>query len=918
MAFNQVHCMEALAAATASGASHEDFIYSFLDAYGFPKATITQLRTGSSRNVATRQAEGHVGLKNWLYFMPPNVGESVHEALQRLADDDLVARHKTRFQIVTDFEQFTARDSKTDERIECAFADLPGHYLFFAPMAGLERVEKYPEASADVKAAAKMGKLFERLRESNEFQTPDQLHSLNVFLTRLLFCYFAEDTEIFDKGTFTRLIAEASSEDGDELPELLTTLFRVLNQPLEERAPTLPAHLAQFPYVNGGLFAQELPVPSIRAKARRMMIECGQLNWSQTNPDIFGSMFQAVVDEESRDAFGQHYTSVPNILKVIQPLFLEKLTSELKSARGNRKRLQALLIRLTRLRIFDPAMGSGNFLIIAYKELRRLEMAVFRELEKVSRQNEMFMSGIRLSQFYGIEIDDFAHEIAILSMWLVEHQMNMAFRAEFGHAEPTLPLKQSGNLVLGNSLLEDWQAICPRDEDYEIYICGNPPFIGHGNRSNAQLSEMKSVLGQAIKKYKSLDYVACWFYLAANYCRTGSTEAAFVSTNSLCQGKQASLLWPSIIRQGTKISFAYQTFSWSNSAKKNAGVHVIVVGLTHHEKERSIYKKVNDQWHKETVDNISPYLVRGSNTVISESRKSFLKGARPMLFGNMPNDGGYLLMTTDERDALLAIEPSAQRWIRRLIGADEFIKGKERWCLWLADAHADDIEAMPAVKNLVEQVREKRLLSSDAGTRKLAERPHQFRDLNNPDSYILVPRVTSERRYYAPVGFFNSDVIANDAVQIIPNGTHYDFAILSTRLHMDWLRLVGGRLESRYRYSATIVYNTFPWPDATDAQKAEIERLGRNVLLARECHPGSTMAELYDPDLMPQDLLAAHQALDVAVELLYRDKPFRDMAERQTYLLARYETLIAAEKKSAKSAVEKRKTTRTPKTRVEA
>ena len=462
MAFNQARCMETLASATGDNADHAGFIYSFLEAYGFADATIKRLQSGDSRNVASRKNEGHVALKNQLYYMPVRRGESVHEAIEALRDDEDVVRHKTRFQIVTDFKEVTAVDRKTDERIECAFGELPGQYLFFAPMAGLERAGYFNEASADVKAAAKMGRLFDLLREANRFETPDELHALNVFLTRLLFCYFAEDTAIFKKDIFTRLITEASTEDGAGLSDVLADLFRVLNQPETSRPRGLPAHLARFPYVNGGLFAQDLPVPAIRAKTRRMMIECGQLEWSKTNPDIFGSMFQAVVAEESRDALGQHYTSVPNILKVIRPLFLDKLHDALESAKGNRRKLQALLLRLSRIRIFDPAMGSGNFLIIAYKELRRLEIAVFHALNDVSNGNEIFMTGIHLGQFYGIEIDDFAHEIAMLSLWLAEHQMNTLFEKEFGTAKPTLPLRDSGHLVLGNSLRLDWTRFVPR------------------------------------------------------------------------------------------------------------------------------------------------------------------------------------------------------------------------------------------------------------------------------------------------------------------------------------------------------------------------------------------------------------------------------------------------------------------------
>ncbi|MGQ4879206.1 DNA methyltransferase [Billgrantia sp. LNSP4103-1] len=907
MAFDQTYCMDTLTAATRPDTDSGEFIYAFLDAYGFPKATITQVRNGGQRNVASRKDKGHVALKNWLYFMPVRQGESIHEALQVLADEDEPARHKCRFLVVTDFRELTALDTKTDERLEVGFSDLATQYLFFAPMAGLERTKHFEEESADLKAAAKMGRLFDRLKEVNEFSTPEQLHGLNVFLTRLLFCYFADDTGIFPKDAFTKVITEASGENGEGLSDLLAKLFRVMNQPEHERPTDLPAHIDQFPYVNGGLFRDDLPVPEIRGKGRRMMIECGQLAWEAVNPDIFGSMFQAVVDEESRDALGQHYTSVPNIMKVIRPLFLDKLYAELHKAMGNRKKLEALLERLTRIRVFDPAMGSGNFLIISYKELRRLEMAVFRALQEVSGQQEMFMSGIRLSQFYGIEVADFAHEVAQLSLWLAEHQMNAAFAEEFGHVEPMLPLKDSGNLVLGNSLRLDWEEVCPVAESSEVYVCGNPPYRGASYRSQEQNDDM-DVVFSGFSKHRYLDYVACFFWKGSKYVRSGG-ELAFVSTNSICQGEQVAMLWPSILGLGVEISFAYQTFSWKNSAQMNAGVHVVIIGVSSAPIPKKMFQLIDGVWRTKEVSNISPYLLEGGNTVVV-SRSKPLVGSSLMTKGNQPTDGGNLILSREEKDSLLNEEPRAEKWIRKLLGSQEFLQGKERWCLWLRSADETDILDMPAVHRRVMKVRDMRLSSKKALTRKQASMSHVFGEIRQPSSgsYILVPRVTSERRHYAPVGFFDSDVITTDLVQMVLGGTLYDFAMLSTQMHMAWLRLATGRLKSDYRYSAKLVYNTFPWPDASERQRQGIEELGRAVILARAAHPDKTMAQLYDPDKMPENLLEAHQALDQAVEKLYRDRPFRDTAERQEYLLARYEELIEAEK-AAK--VGRKKTSRT-------
>jgi hypothetical protein len=892
--------MDTLTEAIRPGAEPGEFIYAFLSAYDFPSATITQVRNNTgTRNVASRRDDGHVALRTKLYFMPVSAGESVHEALQRLADEEEPARHRCRFLIVTDYQEFTALDTRTDERLDIAIDELPAQYLFFGPLAGLERTRQFTEQSADLKAAAKMGKLFDRLHEVNEVDTPEALHALNVFLTRLLFCYFAEDTGIFPKDAFTRVIAEASGEDGEGLTDLLAQLFEVMNLEAHERPAGLPAHITQFPYVNGGLFRDALPVPAIRGKGRRMMIECGQLAWEAVNPDIFGSMFQAVVEEESRDSLGQHYTSVPNILKVIRPLFLDGLYAELEKAKGSRKKLEKLLERVGRIRLFDPAMGSGNFLIIAYKELRRLEMATFRALQDIGqqKQNVIFMSGIRLDQFYGIEIDDFAHEIAQLSLWLSEHQMNTLFAKEFGHSEPLLPLKDSANLVLGNSLRLDWNQVCPIEPGDEVYVCGNPPFMGSKNRSAEQNADMVAVFS-GLKKHGYLDYVASFFYKGAKYI-VGRGALAFVTTNSICQGEQVALLWPNIQALGVKINFAYQSFVWRNSAKGNAGVHVAVIGLsgTDEVKENRLFQLMEDGWHVRKVPNISPYLLPGPDIVV-QSRTKPLVGSTKMVYGNKPVDGGHLILDRSEKEALLARAPEAEVWIKRILGAREFLNGEERWCLWLANATMSDVASVPAVYERVKRVEDARLASRDPGAVKLADRPHQFRDLSNPESFILVPRHTSFRRRYAPVGFFGADVVTNDAVQIIPYGTLFDFGVITSSMHMAWLDLVCGRIKSDYRYSGKLVYNTFPWPDASKAQRDNIEQLGRNVLLTREMYPDKTLAQLYDPSAMPEELFNAHSLLDEAVEHLYRDRPFRDLAERQEYLLARYEALVTAEKQA--------------------
>lgn len=899
MAISQASIIKSLEQACTNVDSNE-FIYSFLDAYGFPKSTITRLRNDSdSRNIA----EGNdVGLKKKLYFRVVHTGQDVSAEADSLKEHEVISRNDIRFVIVTDFETLVAFDLKAEERLETNLNDLDKEYSFFLPLAGYEKAVMYSEHPADLKASEKMGQLFDHIRERNELSKPEDIHALNVFLTRLLFCFYAEDTGIFSDKQMTSALQACTKDDGSDVDQFFADLFAVLN--LENNAlerKQMPSHFQAFKYVNGGLFSEDEPIPAFGRKARRILLDCGSLDWSQINPDIFGSMFQAVIDEEQRGNLGQHYTSVPNIMKVIQPLFLDPLYAELDKSRSNEKKLKALLLRLQNLRIFDPACGSGNFLIIAYKELRKLEMEVINALNMISKQAVMYYSGIKLTQFYGIEFDDFAHEIATLSLWLAEHQMNTVFKAQFGYAEAALPLRDGGNVVCGNSLRLDWEEVCPPTDEhgnpYEIYICGNPPFLGSGGRSPEQNDDMAAVFSD-FKSYGMLDLVASWFWKGAQYIVNKNAQLALVSTNSICQGEQVAMLWQPIFQLGVKIRFAHQTFQWKNSAKQNAAVHVVVIGLANEDsiKEKVLFKTMNNgTTHRIEVKNISPYLLEGDNTFVTSRRKPICDVSE-MVYGNKPVDGGNLLLTTYEKDLLIEKEPNSSKWIKKLLGSDEFVNGKERWCLWLVDAKPEEIELMPLVKKRVEEVRKMRLASRDIGAQKLAERPHLFRDTKNPEYYILVPRVSSERRQYVPIGFLNADVISTDRNQLIPNGTLYEFGILTSEMHNDWMRAVTGRLKSDYNYSGTIVYNTFPWPDASEVKRKHVESLAEEVLLIREDYPDKCLAELYDPDKMPAPLLEAHKALDRAVEALYRDRPFRDASDRLEHLFSRYEKLIAEEK----------------------
>lgn len=901
MAVNQANILDSLDK-ICSELNIDEFFYDFLLAYGLPKSTVTRLRKeDDNRNVA--DGDG-IALKKKIYFKKVSIGDDIEAIAEERKSSNVISQHDIRFVMVTDFQTLTAYDLKAEERLETTIEALPQQYAFFLPLAGYEKAIMHSEHPADIRASEKMGQLFDLIKGRNDLTTPEDIHALNVFLTRLLFCFYAEDTGIFAEGQMTSAIQSSTQVDGSDLAQFFSSLFKVLN--LNDNSPErkdMPAHFQAFPYVNGGLFQTDEPIPEFGRQARRILIDCGTLDWSQINPDIFGSMFQAVIDAEQRGNLGQHYTSVSNIMKVIQPLFLDSLYADLEKARNSDKKLQKLLVRLENIKIFDPACGSGNFLIIAYKELRKLEMEVIDALNANGVQSVMYYTGIRLSQFYGIEIDDFAHEIAILSLWLAEHQMNLAFKAKFGYTEAALPLREAGYIVAGNSLCLNWDEVCPKISKqgnlYEIYICGNPPFLGHHNRQSQHINDMSRVLGK-IKGYGKLDYVSCWFVLAAQYISSNLVKSAFVSTNSLCQGEQVALLWPHIFELDIEINFAYHPFTWSNNARDKAAVHVIIVGISKESKDtKVIYSYDKNQWRQIKTDCISGYLTPGIKTIVNSHRSAISKGISVMTNGSEYSNSEYLILSKEEAEPLL--QQPERKWIKRLVGASEFINGIERYCFWLVDASQEDILASNIISDRVEKTRLLRLSKTNAGVIESANYPHLFKIPKHPKNgnYIIVPRVSSERRKYIPIGFLSTEYVATNAVQIVPDGTLYDFGMLTSEMHNDWMRTVAGRLKSDYRYSATLVYNTFPWPDTTDTQRQSIEALAEEVLLIREDYPDKTLGELYDPDKMPPPLLSAHKALDRAVEQLYRKAPFRDASERLEHLFARYEKLIAEEEDQA-------------------
>ncbi len=869
------------------GFSQENFIYDLLLAYGQPKNTITLLKKGS-RNLSKR--DDQIILKKKMFFQKVNDNE-LHKTIDELRHNKTTMRHDPRFIIVTNYKTLLAVDTKTQDTLDIEIEKLPLHPDFFGPWAGREKYQNKDENIADVKAAERMAKLYDEILKDNPVHNKEELHPLNVFLSRLLFCFFAEDTHIFDENVFTNSINSNTQKDGSDLNVHLNKVFNILNTP-EKQWHKYPQYLRVFKYVNGGLFGDTYPSPKFSTRSRKMIIDCGELDWSAINPDIFGSMIQAVVHPDQRGGMGMHYTSVPNIMKVVEPLFLDELKAEFKKYFDNKNKLGQMLMRLEHLRIFDPACGSGNFLIIAYKEIRELEMEIFQRIQEITDNRSFPFSQISLSQFYGIELDDFAHEVAILSLWLAEHQMNMCFKKIFGKTKPSLPLKEGGNIIQGNATRILWEDVCPKDKGHEIYILGNPPYLGSSLQDKEQKADMAHVF-HGIKGYKNLDYIACWFFVASQYIQNQKVSFAFVSTNSICQGEQVALLWPHMFNRNLEISFAHTSFKWTNNAKGNAGVTCSIVGVRNQSKAD---KKIYHSQRIQLASNIGPYLTSSKNLIVTKRSKPLSK-LPPMSYGNKAVDGGNLILEKSEYEKLIAEFPNADRFIKKLIGSVEFIRGHNRWCLWIEDKDLETALSISPIKKRINATKEMRLSSSDVAANRLAERPHQFREFNKArTSSIIVPRVSSDRRNYLPLGFLEADTIILDSAQAIYDAESFLLGILSSKIHLCWVRATAGRLKTDYRYSSVLCYNTFPIPDLTEKQKEAITSHVYAVIAARENHSEKTMAELYDPDKMPDELRAAHHTLDLAIEQCYRSKPFTSDEERLEHLFKLYEEMVAKEK----------------------
>lgn len=873
------------------------FAFELMVAYDAPKATITKLKQSQSEEELNR---GEVHWKRKLLFRAAEQ-RGAPALLRRMIDEVGTGKNAPRFVAATDGVEFVAHDIKLDVPLDIEFDKLNDAFDFFLPLAGIERYEGVAENPADIKATGRLAKLYDAILEANaDWRDPAKTHSLNLFMTRLLFCFFAEDTSIFERGLFTRMALTVSKDDGSDFAETLSKIFESLAT-LEAHRDALPEFARRFPYVNGGLFQQASPIPAFSRRARRLFRDCGELRWSSINPDIFGSMIQAVVDPSMRGDMGMHYTSVPNIMKALQPLFLLSLEEEFEQGRDSEAKLMRLLKRIYSIRVFDPACGSGNFLIIAYRELREIESRVFARLAEIGAAS-IPMTGVHLSQFHGIELADFAAETAKLSLWIAEYQINEKFKEQFGTAPAALPLRDSGHIIHGNALREDWLRACPPKADTETYVVGNPPYLGSSQQDDDQKADMDLIFQPLTKTYRNLDYVAAWYVKAADYAQSTPAQCAFVATNSICQGEQVAMLWPLVFLRNMEIGFAHQAFKWRNNAAHVAGVTCVIVGI----RPKSAAKKtLYAGEHARVIRNISPYLIDMDDTIVVKEARP-INGLPKMDWGNKPTDDGQLILLPEQKDELLRRYPEADKFIRRYYGTQEFIKGIERYCLWIADDEAEEAYAIPPIRERIDAVARFRAESDAESTQEYAAYPHRFRQIQNFGAdAILVPIHFSEVRDYFTIGFADGDTtVISNACYAIYGASAYIMAILSTRLHAQWVSTVCGGLTTRIRYSNTMGYHTFPVPALSESQIQELEDHTWAIMAAREQFPGKTIGWLYNPQTMPKAILAAHQALDATMERICIGRQFRNDTERLEFLFKQY---VALKRKRSTAANNKSK-----------
>jgi hypothetical protein len=839
-----------------------------------------------------KTATGYVDLfwKGRLLVEHKSRGKDLDRAYVQAIDyfEGIADRDLPRYVLVSDFARFRLDDLETGERHEFALADLAKNLRLFGFVAGYQSRPLRPQDPINLRAAERMGKLHDRLKESGY-----QGHDLEVLLVRLLFCLFADDTGIFPTGQFVEWLENRTSPDGTDLGAKLTQLFQVLDSPIARRQKTLDETLAAFPYVNGRLFEERLSIPEFDSTMRTDLLDAAGLEWSRISPAIFGALFQSVMDPKKRRNLGAHYTSEENILKLIEPLFLDDLRAELAAAKGSANKLFELQKKLRSLKFLDPACGCGNFLVVAYRELREIELESLRQVNEKRQQSIDIFHAVQVDvdQFFGIEIEEFPAQIAQVALWLTDHQMNQKVSAEFGLYFARLPLVTSPTIVHGNALRIDWNDVVPRSD--LSYILGNPPFSGAMVMGDEQRADLATVFAD-LDGAGVLDFVACWYWKAAKLIEGTRIEVGFVSTNSLVQGEQVGILWRPLLRRfGIRINFAHRTFRWSNEAKGVAAVHCIIVGFAAFDrgaKRLFEYDNVEGEGHEVRAGNVNPYLLDAPDLLL-ENRSGPICAVPSMRFGSMPRDGGHLILSTDEKDVLTRTHPSSKKFIRPYTGAEEFLNGGQRWCLWLLGVSPSEIQAIPPILDRLERVRQYRLASKAATTRGFAATPGIFCQLAQPTTdYLLVPRVSSERRSFVPIGFASKDLIANDQVLTVAEAQLFHFGVMSSTMHMAWVRTTCGRLKSDFRYSKDIVYNNFPWPESpTEKQRTAIEEAAKGVLAARERFPEATLADLYDPLTMPPALVKAHQRLDKAVDAAYRYKGKPTDAERVAFLFELYQ-----------------------------
>ncbi len=912
---NAVEIEEAVSRLAEEPFDPEEFPFAFLEAFGNKKTTIKRLRAGTTN----RSDIGGVLQRNNIHLQVASRGETA-AALAALRASPETVRAKATFVLATDGREVHAEELESGEILVCDRSGLPDHLGFFLPLAGITTVKQIRDSAFDIRATSRLNRLYVELLKGNpEWEASERRHEMNHFMARLIFCFFAEDTDIFpSQARFTRTIDQMTMADGSDAHEVIDQLFRAMNIPSEDRAGSgLPRWAAVFPFVNGGLFAGAAEAPRFSRVARAYLLHIGNLDWKKINPDIFGSMVQAVAVKEERGNLGMHYTNVPNILKVLNPLFLDGLREKLEAAGDNGRKLLNLRNRMARIRVFDPACGSGNFLVIAYKQMRAIEAQINRRRGEGERKSD-----IPISNFRGIEIADFPAEIARLALVIAEYQCNVNYLGQREAVAEVLPLDKDNWITCANALHMDWSQICPptgtgvrlvaedlfrtplnqseidfENEGGETYICGNPPYLGSTWQSAAQKADLKHVFQDRVKQWKSLDYVAGWFIKAADYMRTTPAASAFVTTNSLNQGQQAAILWPAIFAAGQEIDFAHTSFKWANLAKHNAGVTVAIVGLSNHPGPiRRLYSIGRDgETVRREAKSINAYLVAGPNVIVKKTSKP-LNRLVDMVKGNQPTDAGNLLLTRQEVERLGLDPVQEARFVRPISGSREFIRGESRYCLWIEDADLEVARAIPSIRNRIEAVRQVRLDSKKKSTRTAASRAHRFGEVrqSGSETAIIVPSVSSESRAYLPVGYMPPGTVVSNLAFALFDAPLWHLALIASRLHLVWIGTVCGKLKTDFRYSNTLGWNTFPVPILTAKNRADLTVCAENILLAREAHFPEPIADLYAPGGMPDNLRAAHERNDEVLERIYIGRRFRNDTERLEKLFDLYTKMVAS------------------------